>query len=108
MSITPPIVGVRVAGLYVVEASFADGVSVALDLGPFLRANADHQAIGAFLDPERFGSVEVVGGDLAWGDDWDLLLSAATVGGRGGYRRGQSGRRSANRPAAGRRQRGQA
>ena len=73
------IVSVRPLGDHVVEASFADGRRVTVDLGPFFRANADHEAFRSYLDPEAFAGVEVDGGDLVWGEDWDVQLSGAEI-----------------------------
>ena len=61
------IVSAEAAGELKLRLGFDDGVTQVVNFKPFL-AQAQHPAIRAFLDPEKFVNFRIEHGDLVWGD----------------------------------------
>lgn len=57
---------------YKLKIIFSDGCEQEVDFGPFLKGSL-HPEIKKYLDPTRFKTFHVRGGELMWGD-FDLVF----------------------------------
>ena len=67
----------QAAGTYVLRLRFADGKTVTVDFGPFLRQSG-HPEIRKYLKPGLFKSYRLERGELMWGD-FDLCFPIADL-----------------------------
>lgn len=52
---------------------FTDGTQQTVDVGEFIRAHP-HPQYNRYLDPDLFGTFQLVNGNIVWGEDWDLIF----------------------------------
>lgn len=69
--------------LYITEAEdlgglkvrlvFSDGTDSTVDVGDFIRRHP-HPQYNKYLDPKKFASFTLDGGNIVWGRNWDLVF----------------------------------
>ena len=69
--------------LYIVKAAdagnlhiyleFNDGLTSTVDIGDFIRRHP-HPQYNKYLDPKKFRTFTIEGGNVVWGRNWDLIF----------------------------------
>lgn len=72
-AVLPQITGAEYAGSYSVSLIFSDGVVRRVYFGGFLKRSA-HPQIRFYLDEREFRKFKIEGGNIVWGDAWDLIF----------------------------------
>lgn len=59
---------------YRLAVDFSDGTTQEIDFGPIIEqfSPTDYRAI--YRQPEQFQAFAIEGGNLVWGEDWDLIF----------------------------------
>ena len=61
------------AGDLKISLLFNDGVSCTVDIGDFIRKHP-HPQYNKYLDPKKFETFVIDGGNVVWGRNWDLIF----------------------------------
>ncbi len=61
------------AGAYSVSLLFSDGVVRKVNFGDFLK-KAAHPRVRFYLDECEFKKFKLEGGNIVWGENWDLIF----------------------------------
>lgn len=56
-----------------VRLVFNDGTESVVDVGDFIRRHP-HPQYNKYLDPAKFRSFKIEGGNIVWGRNWDLIF----------------------------------
>lgn len=69
--------------LYITEATdigglrvrivFSDGTNSTVDVGDFIRRHP-HPQYNKYMNPKKFGTFTLDGGNIVWGQNWDLIF----------------------------------
>ena len=70
------------AGGLRIQLVFNDGGSSIADIGDFIRRHP-HPQYNKYLDPKKFRTFTIEGGNVVWGRNWDLIFPVEQL--RAGY-----------------------
>jgi len=70
------------AGDLRIQLVFNDGGSSIVDIGDFIRRHP-HPQYNKYLDPKKFRTFTIEGGNVVWGRNWDLIFPVEQL--RAGY-----------------------
>ncbi len=56
-----------------VRLVFNDGTDSTVDVGDFIRRHP-HPQYNKYLDPKKFSTFTLDGGNIVWGRNWDLIF----------------------------------
>jgi len=71
------ITAAKIVAPFQIELRFSDGSQRVVDFAAFLNAS-QHPSIRAFLDPHKFATFSLEGGELVWGD-YELCFPIADL-----------------------------
>ena len=56
-----------------VRLVFSDGTDSTVDVGDYIRRHP-HPQYNKYLDPKKFRTFTIDGGNIVWGRNWDLII----------------------------------
>lgn len=56
-----------------VRLVFSDGTNSTVDVGDYIRRHP-HPQYNKYLDPKKFRTFTIDGGNIVWGHNWDLIF----------------------------------
>jgi hypothetical protein len=65
-----------------IQLVFNDGCTSIVDIGDFIRRHP-HPQYNKYLDPKKFHTFTIEGGNVVWGRNWDLVFPMEQL--RAGY-----------------------